>query len=1328
MIGRANESTITFCGVETKALLDSGSQVTTVSKQFYDSLNPKPPTAEIEELVLKGPDGRSIPYLKCIVVTVAANFLPDKEVDALALIVPTTAYHAEVPIVIGTNVIREYDMLCDSDDDVPPEWKTAFVSLQSGFLGSVRSTNKTSIALQPMEVKTVSGFVRKQKEAESAITEQDERASSKIGVCPRVVALNKAGRNARVPVKIFNMSAKALTIPPRALLCQLQEVKVLRSCNPLSDGTRTATLSQQTTDNSVKEEKEPFKLSDIGVDLTDSVISEEQKSDAKITFEKWQSVFSRGPIDLGHTDLVRHEINLADKTPFKEPVRRISPALFEEVREHISEMLEAEAIRPSQSPYSSNVVVVRKKDGTIRLCIDFRKLNLRTIKDAYPIPRIEDSLHLLVGSKFFTKLDLKAGYWQVELKEEDKHKTAFHVGNLGFYECNRMPFGLCNAPATFQRLMERAMGDLNLRDCLIYLDDIIIFSDTFESHLSRLEAVFQRLHEYNLKLKASKCEFFRTQVTYLGHVVSEHGIKTDPEKLKVLKDWPIPNSVKDVRKFLGFAGYYRRFVKGFARIVRPLNDLLVGNSTKKPTRRRTPFEWGEAQQRAFETIIEKLSNPPVLAYADYRKPFKLHTDASSSGLGAVLYQQQDGIDRVIAYASRSLKPSERNYPAHKLEFLALKWAITDKFHDYLYGASFEVVTDNNPLTYVLTTAKLDATGHRWVAALSNYNFSLTYRSGKLNQDADGLSRLSEGQDQQVMYPEVLKAILNVSQTGRDELPLADSLLVCRSVQQIAAVDVVPNDALKGSVMTSTDWVTGQSGDQVISRVKELVSSGQKPSKKAAAKEHPDVIRYLRDWNKLKLKDNVLYRTVSIDGQQYDQLTVPKGITDTILHALHDDLGHQGRHRTAWLVKSRFFWLGMDKDIRSKVDLCGRCVRQKTRPIPAAELVNITSSAPMELVCIDYLSLEMSKGRFEHILVITDHFTRYAMAVPTRNQKARTTARVLFDNFFAHYGFPAKLHSDKAQNFESRVVRHLCKVAGIKKTRTTPYHPMGNGQAERFNQTLLRMLGTLEPALKSDWKSYVLPLVHAYNATRHDTTGFSPFYLMFGRHPRLAIDAFLGLEPSTESGRTQAEYTTKFQSRLAYAYKKASEEAARQTERYKVYYDQKVRESHLAVGDRVLIRALGLKGKTKIADDWEEMPYLVTEIPNKDIPVYKVQQENGKGRVKTLHRNQLLPFTCLPSDRLLFDSPGRATRDQVVLQPGPAISDSPPDTESDSSEIGDSDQSVDEAPSTENRRTPMRMGPADSNLQPRGPNRRRPQRTRKPPSWLMTGQWASQYVQ
>ena len=386
-------------------------------------------------------------------------------------------------------------------------------------------------------------------------------------------------------------------------------------------------------------------------------------------------------------------------------------------------MLEAGALRPSESPYSSNVVIVRKKDGSIRFCVDFRKLNNKTIKDAYALPRVEDTLHLLAGARYFTKLDLRSGYWQVEIAELDKHKTAFQMGTLGFFEFHRMPFGLCNAPSTLQRLMERCMGEMNLRDCLIYLDDIIIFSSTFEEHLERLEAVFSRLQLHNLKLKASKCDFLRSRVAYLGHIVSEEGIQTDPEKTAAIENWPVPKSIKDVRSFLGFTGYYRRFIKDYASIARPLNDLLVGHGTsakaKKSKATKSAFIWTDRQQQAFITLKAKLCNPPVLAYADYHLPFKLHTDASTTRLGAVLYQHQNGQDRVVSYASRSLKPSERNYPAHKLEFLALKWAITEKYHDYLYGASFEVLMDNNPLTYIFTTAKLDATGHRWLAALSN---------------------------------------------------------------------------------------------------------------------------------------------------------------------------------------------------------------------------------------------------------------------------------------------------------------------------------------------------------------------------------------------------------------------------------------------------------------------------------------------------------------------------------------------------------------------------------------------------------------------------------
>ena len=467
-------------------------------------------------------------------------------------------------------------------------------------------------------------------------------------------------------------------------------MKVLRSPEvvPKTKSTSETTFVNQQTASS---EKKADSSSQINID--EAKLTACQKEQVRKFLAKWQTVFSQSSTGLGCTNLVEHEIHLENDQPFKEPYRRVPPALIQEVREHLKEMLDIGAIRNCKSPFSSNVVIVRKKDGTIRFCIDYRKLNQRTVKDAYAIPRIDDTLHHLAGAKYFSTLDIKSGYWQVGLKETDKAKTAFQVGSLGFYECNRMPFGLCNAPATFQRLMERCMGELNLRDCLIYLDDIIIFSSTFEEHLERLQAVFERLQQHNLKLKPSKCELFKSRVTYLGHVVSEEGIETDPAKIEAVRTWPVPKSVKDVRRFLGFTGYYRRFIEGFAAIARPLNNLLIGHATnpkakKKSAQKRVPFKWGVEEQVSFDTITDKLTNPHVLAYADYTLPFTVHTDASLDGLGAVLYQFQDGKERVIAYASRSLKPSEKNYPAHKLEFLALKWAVSEKFHDYLYGGTF----------------------------------------------------------------------------------------------------------------------------------------------------------------------------------------------------------------------------------------------------------------------------------------------------------------------------------------------------------------------------------------------------------------------------------------------------------------------------------------------------------------------------------------------------------------------------------------------------------------------------------------------------------------
>ncbi|MCW4344300.1 MAG: RNase H-like domain-containing protein, partial [Candidatus Thiodiazotropha endolucinida] len=601
--------------------------------------------------------------------------------------------------------------------------------------------------------------------------------------------------------------------------------------------------------------------------------------------------------------------------------------------------------------------------------------------------------------------------------------------------------------------------------------------------------------------------------------------------------------MKDVRAFLGFTGYYRRFLRNYARIARPLNDLLVGHCTsgkkkkgKFKKERRTPFEWKDAQQEAFETLKEKLTQPPVLAYADYSIPFKLHTDASTTGLGAVLYQNQDGIDKVVSYASRSLRPTERNYPAHKLEFLALKWAITEKFHDYLYGTDFQVVTDNNPLTYVFTTAKLDATGQRWLAELSNYNCTITYRSGKQNGDADGLSRIQEESTTRTVFPDVLKAVCHAITAEEEFQPCINTLT--NSDEDITDADeaaLVSDEQLQSTALSASDWRGAQSKDACIKFVIDCLLEGRKPTADEAENMMVDR-RYVSDWEQYKLIDGVLYKKVVVKKEEVNRLCLPKALQEDIFKAYHDDLGHQGRERTLSLIKRRFFLPGLDQFVKNRVQRCSSCIRRKTAPVKAAELVNITSTAPMELICIDYLSLERSKGGYEKVLVITDHFTRYAQAIPTRNETAQTTAKALYENFFIHYGFPSKIHSDKGASFESKTIRKLCEIAGIKKTRTTPYHPMGNGMVERFNKTLLNMLGTLPKDKKSDWKSYVSTLTHAYNAAVHDSTGYSPYYLMYGRHPRLAIDAFLGLKSSNEIPASRKDYSDKLKDRLEYAYK------------------------------------------------------------------------------------------------------------------------------------------------------------------------------------------------
>ena len=397
-----------------------------------------------------------------------------------------------------------------------------------------------------------------------------------------------------------------------------------------------------------------------------------------------------------------------------------------------------------------------------------------------------------------------------------------------------------------------------------------------------------------------------------------------------------------------------------------------------------------------------------------------------------------------------------------------------------------------------------------------------------------------------------------------------------------------------------------------------------------------------------------------------QLVVPRKYCETALDYVHSRMGHLGRDRTLELLRERYYWPSMQQSVVEFITRCGRCVRRKDAKPQCAPLVSTETTQPMELVCIDFLKLEKSKGGIENVLVITDHFTKYAQAYPTTNQTAKTTAKTLFEKFFVHYGFPKRIHSDQGRNFESKLIESLCSITGVHKSRTTPYHPMGNGIAERFNSTLINMLGTLEPDQKVDWKSHIGAMVHAYNCTKHDTTGFSPYYLMFGRHPRIAVDLALG---RCEVGENTG-YVKELQERLKKAYELAEKSSRANQGKQKKFYDRKVRSAVLASGDRVLIKTVGLKGMQKLADRWSEVVYVVVDQPHSDIPVYRVRPETGRGGHKTLHRNLLLPVQNLPvSTQVPKPVPHRTIQPQADINPVDTESSVSSDSDDENSEWG-----------------------------------------------------------
>jgi hypothetical protein len=790
--------------------------------------------------------------------------------------------------------------------------------------------------------------------------------------------------------------------------------------------------------------------------------SDKDKAQETQLLDEFKDVFPEDlPFKLPPTRDVNHSIDLTspDIKPIARSPYRMSAYEISHLRKHLDFLLERGLIRPSCSPWAAPVLFVAKKNGKLRFCVDYRLLNKVTVKNRFPLPPIDVLLDKLHGMNYFSSIDLQSAYHQVLINDKDIEKTAFTTP-LGLYEFTVLPFGLCNAPSTFQTLMQRLLGHLN--SVVVYLDDILIFSKNIQDHERDVRAVLKILRENKLYASSEKFEFYKNEIKFLGHKILQGGsIAPDEDKLEAVLSWPSPTNVKQLQGFLGFVNFYRRFIKDLAKMSIPLFELL---------RKDVPFVWSKSCQQAFDYLKNSLTSRPILHVPDPEHPFRIECDASDFAIGAVLTQKDEisGKWLPVAYFSRSLDAAERNYPVQEKELLALICSLR-KWRHYVFGYVVQVTTDHQSLVTFLNHKNPSGRKARWLIELSEFPVEIVYRKGTENLIADTLSRRPD-------YFAASSTIIDDSimikkiKSEYEKDPLFKDLL------EYFTQYLPLNKTAKSSIASIITWFKYDS------------SSG--------------LIYYIRDGS--------------------PRLCIPRDneILKTIVSEAHDSIlsGHQNSVRTYKTLQRLFYWPKMNKFITEYVLTCDSCQRNKVSPIaqkPFLQPLQLPSQ-PWKSVSMDFITcLPMSNG-FDSIFVVADRMGKMAHFIPALStDDAPMAAQRYVDNVVKHHGVPEEIVSDRDPKFTSRFWKELFNLLGTRLALSTSAHPETDGQTERTNRSLEVLLRHFVNQQLSNWSKLLAPLEFAYNSTIN-SLGKTPFEMVYGYNPPNFLSKLSGVPLSVPS--------------------------------------------------------------------------------------------------------------------------------------------------------------------------------------------------------------------